>query len=74
MPLKPHLRIRRSNEAIWIEDAAGSRCCYTYYDRDPQRRALGQRWSYEDAVAITKAAARALSGQLLSKVEPIEKE
>jgi hypothetical protein len=71
MPLKPHLRIRRSAEAIWIEDAAGSRCCYTYYESDPGRRALMKRWSYEDAVAIVKTAARALSGQRL-EVDPRE--
>jgi hypothetical protein len=64
MPLKPPLRIRQSDEAVWIEDAAGARCCYTYFDRDAGMRAVRQRWSYEDAVAIVRTAARALSAEI----------
>ena len=61
MSLKPPLRIRQSVEALWIEDSAGARCCYTYFDRDEGMRAVRQRWSYDDAVAIVRDAARALS-------------
>lgn len=62
MPLTPPIRIRQSDEAIWVEDAGGRRCCYTYFDRNPGMLTIRQRWSYEDAVAIVRAAARALAG------------
>ena len=61
MPLSPPLRIRQSVEAVWIEDAVGQRCCYTYFDRDLKMLSIRQRWRYEDAVAIVQTAARALS-------------
>jgi hypothetical protein len=61
MPLTPPIRIRQSDEAIWIEDAGAARCCFTYFDRDDAMRAVRQRWRYEEAVAIVRAAARALS-------------
>ena len=44
MPLKPPFRIRRSPEALWIEDAAGMLRCYTYFDDDPKLRGIRQRW------------------------------
>ena len=61
MPLKHPIRIRQSTEAVWIEDAAGARCCYTYFDRDEGMMAVRQRWRYDAAVEIVRAAARALS-------------
>jgi hypothetical protein len=71
MPLQPPLRIRQSDEAVWIEDAAGARCCYTYFDRDAGMLAVRQRWSYDDAVAIVRTAARALSAGAAPGGSPI---
>ena len=61
MPLTQPIRIRQSDEAVWVEDAAGLRCCYTYFTRDETMLQVRQRWRYDDAVAIVRAVARALS-------------
>jgi hypothetical protein len=70
MPLHPPLRIRQSEGAVWIEDAGGQRCCYTYFDQDAGMRAVRQRWSYEEAVEIVRVAARALSAGAASGGPP----
>ena len=60
----PPLKIRQNEETIWLEDAAGSRLLYSYFDRDPGMRSIRSRISYEDALASMKIAARALTDRL----------
>lgn len=61
------LKIRQSEEALWLEDAAGHRPLYSYFERDPGMRSIRNRISYEDALASMKIAARALTDRLSVK-------
>lgn len=60
--MKLPLKIRRGTESFGIDDAAGTLICYVYFDKGkPSERAIRRRMSEEEAEAIAKQIARALT-------------
>lgn len=59
-PYELPLRITTSAESVRIEDRSGRRV-YLYFENDERLRFENKRWTEEEAIAIAKLIARALT-------------
>ncbi|TLG77814.1 hypothetical protein [Methylocystis sp. B8] len=61
------LRIRKSGESYFVEDAHRITLAYVYFEDEPTRRGLVNRLSSEDAKALVQTIARALTAEAEGK-------
>jgi hypothetical protein len=59
-PYKLPLRITTYAESVRIEDAVG-RKIHLYFENDARLRSENKRWTEDEAIAIAKQIARALT-------------
>lgn len=60
--LRLPLKIRLGRESVGIHDAAGTLVCFVYFDEGcAVRRSVRQRLTKDEAIAIAKVIARALT-------------
>ncbi|MBM3578206.1 MAG: hypothetical protein FJX40_11215 [Alphaproteobacteria bacterium] len=57
------LRIKKSGESFIVEDAHGKPLAYVYFEDEPTRRALVNRFSSANAKAIAQTIARSLTAE-----------
>lgn len=56
---RPPLRIVRFDQCFCIEDAAGRRFAYIYFEEEPGRRNAARLWTEAEAIEIIRRIARA---------------